>query len=93
MATSTPTPLIAPATETYLDFAIHPNPAINKITLEISKQQETIVKIYNLQGICITETSGNELINIDISLLPSGIYLITTSANNWTSSTQKFIKL
>ena len=93
LATSTPTPLIAPATETYLDFAIHPNPAINKITLEISKQQETIVKIYNLQGICITETSGNELINIDISLLPSGIYLITTSANNWTSNTQKFIKL
>mgnify|MGYP003766147073 FL=1 len=93
LATSTPTPLIAPATETYLDFAIYPNPTINSITLEISKQQETIVKVYNLQGICIKETSGKGLINIDISLLPSGIYLITTSANNWTSNTQKFIKL
>lgn len=92
LATSILTPLIAPSTHKNLDLAIYPNPTSNEITLEINEQENTLVKIYNLQGICVTEITGKGVIPIDVSFLPSGIYLVTAFTNNSSFVTKKFIK-
>jgi len=74
-------------------FSIYPNPAENLITVNFKTEINTPVmtyKIYNLQGQLILENNLLPDKQIDVSSLPSGIYLIKLTINNQVH-TQKLI--
>jgi hypothetical protein len=65
-------------------ITVYPNPASNNITIESPQEevgsdskQEAVIEITNIQGQLIKTlaTSGNKT-NIDVSVLPSGVYVI-----------------
>lgn len=76
-------------------FTIFPNPASESLTViskEILAQAE--VKIYNYAGALIKETiSTTDYLNINISDLSPGIYLLTARAVGGTKYIRKFVKL
>jgi len=61
-------------------FTIYPNPTNNKITIaNISKSlEETIMTIYNVKGeqIMINKFHNQNLIEMNVSMLSKGIYLV-----------------
>lgn len=69
------------------DFKLYPNP-VQEILFIKSQQQIERVSIYNLQGQLINETKN---IQIDVSLLSSGIYFVSIIING-KNSINKFIK-
>jgi Secretion system C-terminal sorting domain len=74
-------------------ITIYPNPANDKITIEISgKTNESNLAIVNIEGQeLITRQITAPKTLIDISNLPSGVYFVRLT-NNKTVSTWKFIK-
>ena len=71
---------------------IYPNPATNEIKISNLSPEENQISIYNLLGERVANflKVGNS-ININISDLPSGIYMLTVS-NNKKISCKKFVK-
>jgi hypothetical protein len=69
-------------------FSFHPNPA-NSIINIISKDQIDTIKIYDVSGELLNETTNT---NIDVSYLISGLYFIKVSVSGKTS-TKKFLKM
>lgn len=74
---------------------IVPNPAVNSINIELSelKLDANNISILDLNGkVLITQDLKNQAKqNLDISVIPSGIYFITINTQNG-NITQKFIK-
>jgi hypothetical protein len=74
------------------NFIIFPNPASEKLTVEINKKEDVNLIIYNLLGVCIY---SSELVNqsneIDISTFAKGIYVIRIIGADW-SVQRKFVK-
>ena len=55
-------------------LTLYPNPVSNILHIEIGNTDKTPeVKIYSIQGILLMNTKGNQ---IDVSSLPSGIYIV-----------------
>lgn len=79
------------------DLSIYPNPASQSVTISQTFANPVAVEIRltNLLGEAVYSEMKGEAINLytylDISELPSGVYFITISTGNATS-TQKFIK-
>ena len=75
-------------------FNLYPNPANNKITINLPKNNDKIsYQIYDIMGRIVLEgmiNNKNE-INVDISVLSDGFYLIQIKSTNHSSSL-KFIK-
>lgn len=76
-------------------FTIYPNPVKNHFTLELIHpiQGEGEIEIYNLSSQLIYSKpiiSSSE--QIDLSLLPDGVYMITIRSNEFVR-TEKFIKM
>ena len=74
------------------DFQIYPNPVSNKLNIECPENQKINLQTYNLLGQCVIQLDlikgTNEL---DVSLLPKGLYVIRLIGNDW-SVEKKFIK-
>lgn len=85
---------------TSLNFRMYPNPASNNIYFEISNQEakgEFIVDVYEITGRkIISENLGvfknQEVMNLSISSLKSGIYLVKVRIGNFNSDVIKLIK-
>jgi hypothetical protein len=74
------------------DFAIYPNPATSTITIESKTHQLQSVKILDVLGreVYYLQTQNNKT-EIDVSQLPSGIYIFQVQSKNGVSS-KKVIK-
>ena len=74
-------------------FSIYPNPAENLITINFKTEIKTAVmayKIYNLQGQITLKNILSKDKQIDVTSLPSGIYILTLTNNSQTFA-QKLI--
>lgn len=67
---------------------LYPNPATDKLTIELNNDANRTIRIFNTMGqIVIERNISQQRITIDISPLPQGIYSV-----NIENSVQKFIK-
>ena len=71
------------------NVSLYPNPATSQITIEATGIKITEVSIYDLTG-KIVKTSENSQINV--SNLPSGVYLVRLTDDTGRMMTRKFIK-
>lgn len=76
---------------TRIDFTIYPNPATNHISLNLPEgEQPERIRIVNLAGrIVLSKNYDNN--SIDISNLPTGIYLFQLTLHNQTTTTKKLV--
>ena len=67
------------------DFSIYPNPATNKISIETKSnlQGETTICIFNMNGALLQQEKfqSQNLIELDVSALAKGFYLIKIQTN------------
>ncbi|MFN2395425.1 MAG: T9SS type A sorting domain-containing protein [Bacteroidales bacterium] len=72
-------------------FSIYPNPAKDKIYVELSAGFERI-RLFNITGLQVMEVAGNsEKAILDVENLPSGIYLLKLSDTEGQIYTQKIV--
>jgi len=72
---------------------IYPNPAKDKINIELSEEMRVNVILTNQLGQTIKEMkSKNKMITIDIEDLPSGTYIVKISNNETTLHSEKIVK-
>jgi hypothetical protein len=73
------------------DFSIYPNPAINSIYLQVPAGFNEVA-VYNITGMKVLETRFAELSgNLNISALPTGIYIVRIFDNEGKSLVQRLI--
>ena len=74
---------------------IYPNPATDRITIEIKSQnilKNSLISVYDIQGQLVFEKSVlQKSMNIDISALTSGVYIVKLN-NNTGVEVSRFIK-
>lgn len=70
------------------DYVIYPNPASDRVQIE-SSEAVKLVRIFNLAGQKVLETSGSQ---INIENLSSGSYLLELNFENGVKTTEKLIK-
>lgn len=59
------------------NFTLSPNPAIGNLSIQSNSSDEKVIEIFNLSGQIIYKTSSIEKsINLDVSELKEGIYLL-----------------
>lgn len=67
------------------DIQIFPNPAIDKVYINISEKQNLKMQVFNMIGDCVLQRELNNGTNdIDISLLSKGVYVIRLTGDTWT---------
>lgn len=75
-------------------FTLYPNPANNTLWIKGLSKYENQIFIYNTSGTLVHKalTSGVDEKQIDVSLLPSGVYMVSIQGEHgvWSS---KFVKL
>ena len=63
-----------------MSMNIYPNPATDKVYININEIQSTKMQLYNMVGECVLQRDLNNKMNeIDISTLSKGIYIIEIS--------------
>ena len=73
---------------------IFPNPSSAEVTLNIGKEVECTVQLYNLQGEVLFQTTTNsKQVKIDVSNLSGGIYFITITSEAGNKVTNKMLKM
>lgn len=79
-----------------LHFEIYPNPAFAQVTISMNSVAETItsLNVSDLTGRILIhdfwkQTQGNNTISLDLHNLKPGIYIVTISGNDLTSTSQK----
>ncbi|MEX1241041.1 MAG: T9SS type A sorting domain-containing protein [Cyclobacteriaceae bacterium] len=75
-------------------FALYPNPARDRISIHFRETpgHHPIVKIYNPEGICVMTDEYDPRREIDVSDLPSGIYVVQATSGSRMLAIQRFIK-
>jgi len=74
------------------ELIVYPNPASSKITIESNNTQNGTLNITTILGqIILTEQYNTSKTQIDVSQLPSGIYILQLQSKNGLS-TKKFVK-
>lgn len=74
------------------DFSTYPNPATDQLTFECNNPSVSgILSVYNLNGQEQMKQPMKQKSDIDISSLPSGVYILRFS-NNQTVETIRFVK-
>jgi hypothetical protein len=66
-------------------LSIYPNPATSTLNIECPQSQNLAITLFNLMGeqVIKSQFTGSKQ-NIDISGLPSGMYIIKVSGKDWT---------
>lgn len=73
------------------DFNVYPNPVSHNVTVKNGKMIDEL-KIFDMQGkLCLHLSPKQEIVNIDISSFPVGIYFLQIISNNKVS-TSKIVK-
>jgi len=83
-----------------LSFKLYPNPAINKIWFEVNNQSakgDFMVEVYDITGRKIISQNLGQFVNqelkeLSVTTLKSGIYLIKVIIGNFNSDITKLIK-
>ncbi|PQJ78028.1 choice-of-anchor V domain-containing protein [Polaribacter porphyrae] len=90
---STSTPSLSIAEANRLDFKSFPNPARDRITIQLSSESdETRVEFYdNLGKLALAQKITSTNNKVDVNNLSSGIYILKVISDN-KIGTQKFIK-
>ena len=72
------------------NISVYPSPATNKLTIE--SPHSSIIVITNIQGQLMKtlSTTANKT-NIDVSSLPSGVYIVQVKTEKWVA-VSKFVK-
>ncbi|MBE0647110.1 MAG: T9SS type A sorting domain-containing protein [Bacteroidales bacterium] len=71
---------------------LYPNPSTGRVTIDCIEDQPVNLWVYDLFGeIMLHRELNNKTTDMDISLLPNGIYLMRISGDTWTVQ-QKLIK-
>lgn len=79
--------------EQEIDIDIYPNPAFEELEINIPLKQKASIRLLNSFGIEIESMEVNvedEMVHLDVSLFPSGIYFLQLKINNQLV-TRKFI--
>jgi len=85
-------PSLGLSDSTIQEFSLYPNPVNDQLSIT-SKQEISTVAIYNILGQEITSYKGiDSNMNVDVSALSSGTYIIKVQVGDALSS-KKFIKL
>lgn len=85
--------LSAESITNFSTISVYPNPAKEYITFE-TKNHSNPVRIFNYLGqeLNLPKSYLNEKIQIDISSIPSGVYVISTTDNSGLFKSTRFIK-
>lgn len=71
---------------------IYPNPATERVYIDINESQNLKIQVYNIIGDCVIQSNLNNGTNeIEIISLTKGIYIIKVTGTNWTLQ-RKLIK-
>lgn len=73
-----------------LNFTIYPNPVQDMLNIE-TKQANSMVTVFDYTGKLILTQTISESGSVDVSTIPSGIYLVKIE-NEGITQTQKFVK-
>ena len=77
-------------------MVLYPNPFLNTITINASKQADKVVKIeiFSINGVLVdTIIADNDITTIDTSNLALGMYFIRLSSNNGNLIVKELIKI
>lgn len=74
-----------------LDFTLSPNPANTYLSIKSSQKQSVRLNIMNINGQLVLEKTIVTPIELNISQLPNGIYLVKAESEKGISKTQKLI--
>ncbi|MEZ4853750.1 T9SS type A sorting domain-containing protein [Flavobacterium sp.] len=74
------------------DLLVYPNPVQSTLNIN-SKNKIVALDIYNLQGRKVFSQVNTQIVNADVTILPSGTYILQVKDENGTIATQKLIKL
>jgi len=75
-------------------FSLHPNPAQNKIRIDVQEKNDYTIFIYNEQGQLILQQKNSNFIKyIDISNIDNGIYFVNLKMETGAVSTKKLVIL
>jgi hypothetical protein len=69
-------------------LSVYPNPVLDILSVRSAERLQK-VRIYNLNGQCLLQTAEKE---INVSMLPAGLYLLTANTSSGESLQTKFIK-
>jgi len=83
---------IHPITETLL-VSLYPNPSSDLITITTGPAVELHVTIYDVQGVAYMHTTFVGDHQLNISLLPAGLYTVVATAGDGAASMIPFVKL
>ena len=72
-------------------FELYPNPTKGTITLRFTKSEPTNVAVYDLTG-RIVGTKSEGMKSIDMSTMPTGVYMLSVTMKDGTSYNEKIIK-
>lgn len=76
-----------------IDFKIYPNPALNKVTIQIDNgTTDYKIEIFDIVGKAVISNIISKTQNIDISQLKSGLYFIKLSKDSVSSIERLIIK-
>jgi hypothetical protein len=65
------------------NFSVYPNPFQEKISIQLTNNQNATVEVFNLLGVrLINESIYNKQKQLDLSTLPNGVYIVTVSFEN-----------
>ncbi len=72
---------------------IYPNPASAEINVELAGENNNALKwnVFNIQGSKILSGTGNNILNIDISILEAGLYYVRVMDNKGKLRVGKFV--
>jgi hypothetical protein len=71
-------------------YEIYPNPTNGSIT--VSGANINMVEVYNLCGQKVVSVNGTQNVNVDMSALESGVYMVKVIENNGNSTVNKVVK-
>lgn len=73
-------------------FSLYPNPVLSELFISVSSIENTYISVYDMLGNRVHLARATEKnMKLDVSTLPSGVYVVVISASG-VSARQKFIK-
>lgn len=94
-SSGTKTVTTSTSTQEAKSFAVYPNPAVNNINVEIEEDTINSVAIYNMNGQMldqITYSKALSKVNVDVSRLIQGTYILKVNTGLGDSLTKQFVK-
>jgi hypothetical protein len=74
-----------------ISYTVYPNPAIDNLTVQLSKTGKTVVTLYDITGREVINTikENTSVFNISVAGMPAGIYLLKLQSEDGSTLTKK----